>query len=215
MQEETESQGISLRQLVDSTNLVKKFKEDQLNKLSEQVKEGFEHDLRSRSDWDKAAKEWTELALQVREEKTYPWRGAANVKYPLLSTAAMQFNARAYPSLVPSSGDIVKTVVMGKDPTGEKKTKAERISKYMSYQILHQMDGWEEDMDKLLMILPIVGMCFKKSYYNSVIKQNVSELILPENLVVDYWTKSLEEAERISEIIYMSPRVFKSRQMSG
>lgn len=215
MQEETSTQDISLRQLVDSTNLVNKFKKEQIEKLSTQVKEGFEHDLRSREQWEKAAKEWTDLALQVREEKTYPWRGAANVKYPLLSTAAMQFNARAYPSLVPSSGDIVKTVVIGKDPTGEKKTKAERISKYMSYQILHQMDGWEEDMDKLLMILPIVGMCFKKSYYNPVAKRNVSELILPENLVVDYWAKSLEDAERISEIIYMSPRVFKSRQMSG
>lgn len=205
----------SLRALVDSANLVDKFDKDDLEKLSEQCKTGFEQDLRSREDWEKAANEWTKLALQIREEKSYPWRGAANVKYPLLSTAAMQFNARAYPSLVPSAGDIVKTVVIGKDPTGEKKKKAERVGKYMSFQILHQMDGWEGDMDKLLMILPIVGMCFKKTYWNSVCKKNVSELILPQNLVVDYWAKSLEDAERISEIIQMSKRVLKSRQMSG
>jgi len=205
----------SLRADVESTNLVTKFSKDKLAKLAEQCKSGFEFDLESRKDWDRAAKEWTDLALQIRQEKTYPWRGAANVKYPLLSTAAMQFNARAYPSLVPSSGDIVKTITIGKDPTGEKKTKAERVGKYMSYQILHQMIGWEEDMDKLLMVLPIVGMVFKKTYFNTTTKQNVSEMIMPENLVVDYWTKTLDEAERISEIIYMSKRVLKSRQMSG
>lgn len=213
--EQEESSGDSLRSIVESTNLVDKFSEEDLEKLAEQCSSGFEYDLTSRTEWDNAAEEWTKLALQFREEKTYPWRGAANVKYPLLSTAAMQFNARAYPSLVPSSGDIVKAITIGKDPTGEKKVKAERISKYMSYQVLHQMIGWEEDMDKLLMILPIVGLCFKKTYFNKTTKQNVSELIMPTNLVVDYWTKSLEEAERISEIVYMSKRVLKSRQMSG
>jgi chaperonin GroES len=210
-----ESAEESFRAIIESTNLVDKFDEDDLAKLAEQCSSGFEYDLESRREWDDAAEEWTKLALQFREEKTYPWRGAANVKYPLLSTAAMQFNARAYPSLVPSSGDIVKAITIGKDPTGEKKVKAERISKYMSYQVLHQMTGWEEDMDKLLMILPIVGLAFKKTYFNSTTKKNVSELIMPANLVVDYWTKSLDEAERISEIIMMSKRVLKSRQMSG
>jgi len=205
----------SLRAQTESMNLIDKFSKEDLEKLANQCSDGFEHDLKSRADWEKAAKEWTKLALQVKEQKTYPWPGASNVKYPLLSTAAMQFNARAYPSLVPSTGDIVKTSVIGKDLNGQKKEKADRVSKFMSYQLLHEMQGWEEDMDKLLMMLPIVGMVFKKTYFNSVIKQNVSELVLPENLVVDYWTKTLEDAERVSEIIYMSKRVLKSRQMSG
>lgn len=205
----------SLRELVDKTNLVDKFTDDQLKTLEKQCKEGFEADINSRSEWDKNAKDWTKLALQVKEGKTYPWTGAANVKYPLLSTAAMQFNARAYPSLVPSTGDIVKTVVIGRDPDGAKKDRADRVSKYMSYQILHQMEGWEADMDKLLMILPIVGLCFKKTYFNTTTKKNVSELVLPEDLIVDYWTKSLEDSERISQIIPMSKRVLKSRQMAG
>lgn len=203
------------RALIESTNLIKKFKEKQLMELAEQVSSGFEHDLTSRAQWEKAAKDWTDLALQVRQEKTYPWTGAANVKYPMLSTAAMQFNARAYPALIPSDGSIVKTTIIGSDPTGEKKQRADRVSKYMSYQVLKEMDGWEEDMDKLLMILPIVGMAFKKTYFNSITKRNVSELVLPRNLVVNYWTKNLEEADRISEIIMMPQRVLKSRQMAG
>jgi chaperonin GroES len=66
-------------------------------------------DLRSREEWEECLDEWTNLAKQVREEKSYPWPSASNIKYPLLSTAAMQFAARAYPSLVPSNGKVVKT----------------------------------------------------------------------------------------------------------
>lgn len=216
MMEDQSSAAIeTLRATIESKNLIKEFDEDQLRELTEQVVTGFEHDLNSRKEWDKAAEDWTNLALQVREEKMYPWPGAANVKYPLLSTAAMQFNARAYPALVPSDGNIVKTVVVGSDPMGEKKLRADRVSKYMSYQILKEMDGWEEDMDKLLIMLPIIGMAFKKTYFNPVTKKNVSELVLPKNLVVNYWAKTLEEADRVSEIVMMPQRVLKARQMSG
>jgi chaperonin GroES len=213
--QDTEEKPESIRALVESTNLVSKFKKEQLAELAEQVSSGFEHDLVSRKHWEDAAKDWTDLALQVRKEKMFPWAGAANVKYPLLSTAAMQFNARAYPSLVPSDGNVVKTTVVGSDPTGEKKNRADRVSKFMSYQILHEMDGWEEDMDKLLIVLPIVGMAFKKTYFSPTRKKNVSELVLPKNLVVNYWTKNLEEADRISEIILMPQRAVKARQMAG
>lgn len=204
-----------LRKLVESTNIAENLDKEKLEEISRQCKDGFEYDLQSRADWDKAAKEWTKLALQVREEKTYPWVGASNVKYPLLSTAAMQFNARAYPSLVPSGNKLVKTVVIGRDPTGEKLKRAERISTYMSYQLMEEMDGWEEDMDKLLIMLPIVGTLFKKTYFDPIEKVPVSKLVLATNLVVNYWATCLEEAERISEILHISKRNVKSKQLSG
>jgi len=204
-----------LRAVIEEKNLAETMDEDDLKELAGQVSEGFEADLNSRKDWEKNIKEWTDLALQVREQKVWPWVGASNVKYPILSTASMQFNARAYPSLVPSTGNIVKCEVVGKDSTGQKLEKAKRLSTYMSYQILNQMDGWEEDMDKLLMMLPIVGTLFKKTYYNSAVKKNCSELVLPQNMVVNYWAKSLESAERVSEIIYLSKRLVKEKQLGG
>jgi len=204
----------SLRQLLESVNIAETLKEEQLNDISEQVSEGFEYDLRSRDHWEKDLENWTKLALQVKEEKQFPWRNAANVKYPLLSTAAMQFNARAYPSLVPATGNIVKCEVIGSDPQGQKLEQAKRVSTYMSYQLLHEMDCWEEDMDKLLIMLPIVGTLFKKTYYDSVKERNVSELVLPKDVVVNYWARSLNDAERISQIILLNKRQIKERQMS-
>jgi hypothetical protein len=34
---------------------------------------------------------------------------------------------------------------------------------------------------------------------------------MPKNLVVNYWTRNLETAERISEIIEMSKRLYQER----
>lgn len=209
----TEKENV-LRQYLEKLNIAEGLSEETLNDISKQVSDGFEYDLRSREEWEKCLKEWTDLALQVKEKKTWPWSGASNVKYPLLSTAAMQFNARAYPSLVPSTGDIVKAEVIGKDPQALKLEQAKRIGKFMSYQLLNEMEGWEEDMDKLLIMLPIVGTLFKKTYYNNVLKHNVSELILPLDIVVDYWAKGLDSAERVSQVLRLNKRKIKERQMS-
>lgn len=211
--EEQEDKG--LLQLIESTNIAKKLKKEKLEELAAFVSEGFETDLRSREDWEKCLDEWTDLALQTKEEKTSPWVGASNVKYPLLSTASMQFNARAYPSLVPATGAIVKCEVIGKDPQGLKLEQAKRVGDFMSYQLLHEMDGWEEDMDKLLIMLPIVGTLFKKTYFDSVRGHNVSELIMPKDVVVNMWARNLEQAERISQVIRLNKRQVKERQMSG
>ena len=209
------SAATNLRALVESKNIADSLDDQKLRDIASEVSEGFEYDLSTRHSWEKNLDDWTKLALQVREEKSWPWPRASNVKYPLLSTAAMQFNARAYPSLIPSTGEVVKVQVLGKDTQGIKLERAKRISSYMSYQLFNEMEGWEEDMDKLLIMLPIIGTVFKKTYYNPVKKINVSELVLPKNLVVDYWAKNLEDAERISEIIPQSKRVIAGKMMSG
>ena len=206
---------MKLQKILESSNLAADLSDDKLIEIGEDVVSGYETDLDSRKPWEKDLKNWTELALQVASDKTYPWPNAANIKYPLLATAAMQFAARAYPTLIPSNGKVVKCKVIGSDPTGEKTMRAFRVSTHMSYQVMEQMDGWEEDMDKLLIALPISGTCFKKTYWDSSKQQNCSKLVLPKSLVVNYWTRCLEDAERITEVFYLSKRKVKERQNLG
>lgn len=206
---------MKLQKILGSSNLAADLSDDKLIEIGKDVVSGYETDLDSRKPWEKDLKNWTELALQVASDKTYPWPNAANIKYPLLATAAMQFAARAYPTLIPSNGKVVKCKVIGSDPTGEKAMRAFRVSTHMSYQVMEQMDGWEEDMDKLLIALPISGTCFKKTYWDSSKQQNCSKLVLPKSLVVNYWTRCLEDAERITEVFYLSKRKVKERQNLG
>jgi chaperonin GroES len=206
---------MELNALVTMTNIASEMSKEELDVIARNAIKGFNKDFQSCEDHFKQLAEWTDLAKQVSDEKTFPWQGASNVKYPLLSTAAMQFAARAYPSLLPSSGKIVKSVVIGKDPTERKSQIAEAVSIYMSYQLLNEMEGWEEDMDKLLIMLPIVGTLFKKTYYDPMTEKNCSKLVYTENLVCDYWTTSLDTAERISECFELSKRKVTERVRSG
>lgn len=200
-----------IRALLESANIAESLSEDELAKIGQDCKKGFEQDCQSRKEWEDNIDSWTKLASQVKEQKTYPWPNASNIKYPLLSTAAMQFAARAYPSLIPSDGQVVKSKVVGKDPTGDKQKRAEHTSIYVSHQLMNEMDNWEEDMDKLLIMLPVVGTMFKKTYWDKLTEKNCSKLVMPKNLVVNYWTRDLEHVERISEIIEMSQRLYKER----
>ena len=200
---------------VVSQNLLDTLDEDEKTRIGGECKQAFDEDLDSRGEWEQNIDDWVALAKQTKEDKTYPWPGASNVKYPLVSTAAMQFAARSYPSLVPANGKIVNALVVGKDQDGQKFEKAMRVSTYMSYQIMHEMCGWEEDMDKMLMMLPIIGTMFKKTWYDKSEDKIKSELILPKNIVVNYWTKSLKEAERVSEVLHMSKRKLKEKQNLG
>ena len=202
---------LTLEDILASKNIATLLTDEDLQKIGDDVVNGYQTDLASREPWEKDLETWTKLALQIGEKKTYPWQGAANIKFPLLATAAMQFEARAYPTLVPSNGKIVKCKTVGADPTGEKQERAFRVSQHMSYQILDEMDDWEEDMDKLLLSLPIAGTCFKKTYWNATKQKNCSKLVLPKYLVVNYYARSLEDAERITEILQLSTRQVKER----
>ena len=213
--EQEYEEPLTLTKILDATNVAEELSDDDLISIGNLVVEGYETDLASRAHWEKDLETWTKLALQVSEQKTYPWQGAANVKYPLLSTAAMQFAARAYPTLIPSNGQIVKCRTIGYDMDGMKSQRAERVSKHMSYQCMDEMPDWEEDMDKLLLTNPIAGCSFKKSYWDANKQVICSKLVFPKYLVVNYYAKSLEEAERITEVIYLSRRQVKERINRG
>jgi len=204
-----------LLKYIEETNVAESLSEDELIKIGSDCHRGYSSDLDSRKSWEDLLDKWTRLALQVAEKKTYPWREASNVKFPLLATASMQFAARAYPTLVPSNGQVVKCKMMGYDPTGEKANRAERISRYMSYQVMEQMEEWESEMDKLLITLPIAGTVFKKTYFDTSEQRNKSCVVMPKSLVVNYWAKTLEDAERATEILPMSKRKLKEQQMLG
>jgi len=207
---------MDIEKILNSVNLVDEINDkDTLLKIGKQVVEGFDLDLDSRKPWEKDVEAWTKLALQIADKKTYPWPNASNVKYPLLATASMQFAARAYPSLCPSNGQIVKCQVIGQDPMGEKEARAKRISTHMSYQVMFEMEDWEEEMDRLLLTLPIVGTVFKKTYWSQEKQRNESCLVFPKDLVVNYWAKSLEDAERKTQIYQYNKRKIKEKQLQG
>lgn len=100
-------------------------------------------------------------------------------------------------------------------PPGAKRQRAERVAKHMSWQLIEDMPEWEEETDSLLHILPIVGCLFRKTYYDSDEGRNISELCTPRDLVVNYNTRSLEAARRVTHVIDLLPHEIMERERGG
>src|SRR5229473_3953690 len=64
------------------------FDQSELAKIGMRVKREYDIDYNSCNDWRDKYKEHLNFALQVIEEKTYPWPGASNVIFPLLTVAS-------------------------------------------------------------------------------------------------------------------------------
>lgn len=183
------------KKAIDSPNLAEEFGSDDLKSIGDWVWFGYTQDKNSRYHWEKRSSAAMDLAMQVVKGKNFPWPNCANIAFPLVTIAALQFHARAYPAII-SGTEVVQMRVIGEDPTGEKQSRANRVSTHMSYQVLEQDQAWEEQQDRLLINVPIVGVAFKKSYYSASKGHNVSELVLAQDLVMDYYAKSVESCVR-------------------
>ena len=203
-----------INNLMYEANIANLLCEEDLQAIGVQVVKDFDNDLLSRSSWEKRTEASLKLALQVAENKNFPWANASNVKFPLITIAALQYHARSYPVLVDSDLP-VKCRVIGEDKDGMRTLRADRVEQHMSYQLLEEDEDWESEMDKVLITQPIIGCAFKKTYYDPVKKHNISENVLAKDLVVNYWTKSLESANRVTHILQMSKNEIYERTARG
>lgn len=226
-----------------SANIAEELDAEQLEKIGYDVEREFKIDKDSRSDWEKSAERAMKVALQVRESKSTPWENAANIKYPLVTVAALQFGARAYPAIVDGQR-IVKAQVVGNDsgipheneagepridplsppddpqplwkqPPGFKRAKAERVSRHMSYQLLNEMVEWEEDTDVLLHHLPIIGCAFRKVWRSEELGRNKAEMVPALDLVVNQKVRSLDEAPRVTHVVKLYPHEIENKKRAG
>lgn len=205
---------LDIKDIAQSHNVADLLPDEYLDSLGIEVVRGYVEDLGSRTQWEQRNADSFKLALQIREEKTYPWVGASNVKFPLITVASMQFHARAYPATVPSTG-LVKAAVYGPDFDGENTKRSDRIGSHMTWQLMEESPEWEVNHDKGLLTLSIVGDIFKKTYFDSVVGRNIHELVMAKDLVVNYWSKTLEDAPRFTHVIPMSPNKIRENVVRG
>ena len=211
--------NININKLINAPNIADLLDDKDLTTIGFRVINEYNLDKESRIQWEKRVETAMKLALQVSEAKSFPWTNASNIKFPLVTIAALQFHSRAYPALVPSD-QIVKVdhdASTNPDPrvVKEIEDRNTRVEKHMSYQLLRQDDNWESEMDKVLITVPIVGCAFKKTYWDFNEDHPVSENVLAKDFVVSYWTKNLKDCNRQSHILYLSANDVLSRQRRG
>jgi len=203
-----------LQSFIKSPNIASSLDDEELLKIGEKVCKGVKTDEDSREEWMKQLNEAMKIAKQVKERKNSPWPGAACVKYPGVLTACIQFNARTNPEAT-KDDKAVFVDNMKPNPTEDEENLARRLSSHMSYQLLGVSDHWRSDTDRLLMILPMVGTVFRKSYWNELDQLPDTELCIPDDIVVNNKAKSLESAQRITHKMYFTDNDLVERMRLG
>ena len=192
--------SLPLSRLTTSVNIAEDLSVRDRSVIAQAVYADWLMDKMARQPWEERQADALKLALQLAEVKTFPWPNCANVMFPLITVAALQFHARAYTALLPG-GDVVKCRTYGEDPDGVISARASRIAAHLTYQILEEDVGWEECHDKVLLTVAIVGCAFKKIYFDPSSEMVVSEFVPAQDIYVPYNAKSLELASRITHII--------------
>lgn len=217
--------------LINANQLATLLEQQQLDEIGQDCLEGFNADLASGQERRDLLAKAVDLAMMMPEQKDTPWQGAASVKLPLIARASKTFAEMAYDAIV-ADGNIVRGRVIGTDEEvkvttpvtnqpvivreqGSTQKKADRVAMFMNWQLLEQMSEWEEQFDRLLMVLPVVGCVFKKTYYDGILRRNASAVRMPHEMIVDYFASDIKTATRISDIFKLTQNEIIERVRMG
>lgn len=203
-------------------------KEDRLRQIGEDVYTGYEIDASTRERWLRANKEAMSIINTLESDndttRDFPFKNACRVVYPLLGPAVIQMAARMTTHVV-KNGRVLECAVLGKDspeidpvtqqPTGMgiKAAKSKRVTDYMNYKILIKSKTWLTEEHKLNSIVASWGTGFKRVKYNYITDCAESELLDPENVIINHNVSSLNRAPRITilQCMYANDIVCKQR----
>lgn len=206
------SKKLRIDEIVGNKNIADLLEKGDLEQIGAEVLRGFEQDIQSRSEWEARSAGAIAMALQVREAKNFPWINASNVKFPLITIAALQFLARI--SIMTKGKIIARASPIGLT-TDEIEAACDRISEHMSYQLTSEMTGWINSDEQAKIEAAIIGASFKKTYFDVVSRNVVSEHVNAANIVIDYFAKDIESASRVSHIVTLDKNEITERVRVG
>lgn len=223
---------------IDEINIADRVDTQTLETLGQLVVTEFGIDETSRAEWKDQIDKAMAFATQEPQEKQFPWPKASSTIYPIITSAALQFQARTYPAII-QNRNVAKGVVWGSDKgtpavdehgqpvmgpdqqpvwlsaPGEKRTRADKIGQHLSFQLLEEMPEWEPQTDMMLGVLPIVGGFVRKTYYDPIEKKNCSPAVRITDLVWNFYAPSFEMAPRHTEIVRLYPTEIETLERSG
>lgn len=180
---------------------------DDIEELASELHDAYTADVNSLEEWRKTYEEGMKLLGLANEERTDPWDGACGIFHPLMTEAAVRFQSQAITEIFPAAGP-VKSAIHGPE-TGEMMALAKRIQKEMNYQLTEKMVEYRDEKEALLFRTALAGSCFKKIYYDVVRRRARAMMVKAEDLVVNYGTTNLRDAQRITQVIRMQENDLK------
>lgn len=202
----------TLQKFIKAKNICEFIDDDKLSSIGSQAINDYEIDLNCEKRAKKQEK-WTngaDIVEQVLEQKNTPFENASNFKHPLMTVAAIQYNAHTLPAIM-NDGEPVKLKVVGDDKSSEKENFAKKPVDYMNYQLTEEITEWACDTDKLILLHSLYGVMYRKIWYSPHKQRICTKILTPEKLILPSNYESMEDTPRSSEIIYLYPNEIETQ----
>ena len=194
-------------------NLVEFMDDGDIAVLVSELQSQYDADRRSRSDWERAYVKGLEFLGTRFEDRTQPWEGACGVYHPILSEAAMRFQANAIMEIFPAGGPVM-TEIVGK-LTPEKAAQATRVEDDMNYIVTEVMTEYRAETERLLFNLALAGCAVRKVYFDPVMKRPAALFIPAEDFVVSYGASDLTSCTRYTQVLRLPKNEIRKLQVAG
>ena len=196
-----------------NANISEYLENDVLADIASDLVESYESDRSSRSEWESTLVEGMDILGIRLEDVTEPFDGACGAHHPMLLEACLQFQARAVSELCPADG-AVKTKIIGEE-TPEILAQSRRVRDHMNYQITEECEEYFDEMDRMLFMLPLVGIGFKKTYYDESMGRLMSRFVPAQDFVIDNEATDLITASRYCHVLTMDSNEIRKLQVNG
>lgn len=195
-------------------NLAEKLKDSILTGIAANIISAIEQDKESRTEWEQSyIKGMKYLGWKLEDFKDIPFMSACRAFDTTLSHAVISFYARVRPHLFPRNGP-ADFKIKGIE-NQEEENRRIRLKEFMNYYLTNEEKDYYAENDRLLMYLPIVGCCFRKTYIDPLKKMPVTRFIDPQDLIINNNCVSLLSSDRITHRFFLSKQEMHLRQISG
>lgn len=196
-----------------SANLAETMDEEMLRSIGHQLMSDIDDDKLSREDWEEGYRKGLNLLGMKTEEMSIPWPGSCGLFHTMVAEAVVRFQSNAIMEIFPPSGP-AKTLIIGRI-NDEIEKQAQRVQDEFNYQLTECIEGYREDMEKLLFSLASCGSAFKKLYPNPITGKPDAQFVPAQDFILPYGAQSLAKAERYTHIFQYSKNDLRKLQVSG
>lgn len=141
------------------------------------------------------------------------FQGASKTVHPMLTTAAVEFNARTMKELFPPGGP-VKTYLPG-TVTKARWEKAERLRRFYNWQLMEQIREFRPEHEKVLTQSSLGGVEYARYAFDEQLRRPVVNSVPLDKLVIPYAATSFYTAERIAYIDDITEFEYNKRVRDG
>lgn len=201
----------------DPLNLAFAFDRKVLKDLGVKAHELYKQDDESRAEWLSLHAEYLEI---YHQKDTYNNNfsndfSGSDARVPLLTESCLGFQARAYKAIFPQRSFVATTSM--EDISQEEQQRAERLAKWMNYNLNFQQRRYKRDKKRMLLAAALMGSDFSKTYPDPLTGLPKVERVRAQDFIVSYGTgpRELEDVRRKTHRITMDINKAKKLYRDG